>query len=234
MKTFAFIFARGGSKGLPGKNIKKLLNKPLIAYAIELAKNAPEISRVFVSTDSQEIADIALKYGAEVPFLRPPELSSDTASEWSAWQHAVESVREKYGDFDCFVSLPVTAPCREINDVSSAIKKLKNGSDGVDVVVTASKSGHHPLFNMLKNNSKGYSEKLMSSDNISRRQDTDQAYNMTTVAYVSTPDFILNHQNLWEGRIKMQEISTLNAIDIDDEDDFKLAELIMQDRLAKK
>ncbi len=231
MKTYAFIFARGGSKGLPGKNIKMLLGKPLIAHAIDMAKKVPEIDRVFVSTDSKEIAQVAKEYGAEVPFIRPEELSSDTAPEWNAWQHAVSYVKTHYGPFDCFISLPTTAPCREIKDIKRALDQLQ---EGVDMVVTASKSGHHPYFNMLKTDSTGFSSKFIDSESVSRRQEVDQAFNMTTVAYVSRPDFILENSSIWDGTLKMQEVDALNAIDIDDESDFSLAELVLQDRLSKQ
>ena len=97
MKTVAFIFARGGSKGLPGKNILPLAGKPLIAWSIEHAKAVKRIGRIIVSTDSQEIADVATQYGAEVPFIRPDELSSDTSPEWLAWRHALGYLREKEG-----------------------------------------------------------------------------------------------------------------------------------------
>ncbi len=229
MKTFAFIFARGGSKGLPGKNTKILLGKPLITHSIELAKSMPDIDRIFVSTDSDQIASVAEEYGAEVPFKRPAELASDTASEWTAWQHAIEYVLTHYGSFDRFVSLPTTAPCREVKDVRGALEKLQKG---VDMVVTASKSGHHPCFNMLKLDSQGFGSKFIESKQTSRRQDVSQAFNMTTVAYVSRPDFILKNQSIWDGTLKIQEVETLNAIDIDDASDFKLAELILQDKLG--
>lgn len=229
MKIFAFIFARGGSKGLPGKNTKVMLNKPLIAHAIELAKNMPEIDRVFVSTDSEEIASVARKFGAEVPFNRPDELSTDSSPEWAAWQHAIDYVQTHIERFDCFISLPATAPCREECDVKGSIKLLE---ESVDIVVTASKSGHHPCFNVLKTDVDGFSSRFIESENITRRQDVAQAFNMTTVAYVSRPDFILKHTSIWDGKMKMQEVSALNAIDIDDADDFKLAELILKDRLG--
>ncbi|MGH1427740.1 MAG: cytidylyltransferase domain-containing protein [Arenicella sp.] len=230
MKTFAFIFARGGSKGLPGKNIKMLAGKPLIAHAIDLAKELPEIDRIFVSTDSQDIAQVAKTYGAEVPFIRPAEFSTDEASEWDAWKHAINYVINHHEPFDCFVSLPATAPCRDAKDVKGAISLLK---EDVDMVVTASKSGHHPCFNVLKTDSMGFSSRFMDAEPVSRRQDVEQAFNMTTVAYVSRPSFILSNDNIWGGKLKMQEVDALNAIDIDDASDFKLAELILQDRLSE-
>jgi len=229
MKTFAFIFARGGSKGLPDKNIKPIAGKPLIAHAIELALDIPKIARVFVSTDSEKIAQVAESYGADVPFKRPAELATDSASEWAAWQHAVEYVQSNIEPFDCFVSLPATAPCREAHDVLGAIAQLK---DNVEIVVTASKSDHHPSFNMLKRDHAGLFSKFIDTEDVIRRQDVAQPYNMTTVAYVAMPSFILNANSIWEGNLAVQEVNTLNAIDIDDANDFKMAELILQDRLG--
>jgi CMP-N-acetylneuraminic acid synthetase len=99
MKNFAFIFARGGSKGLPGKNIKRLLDKPLIQYSIETAKACPLIDKVFVSTDDENIANVALVNGAIV-ILRPEELASDKSPEWLSWRHAIEWASEHYGKFE--------------------------------------------------------------------------------------------------------------------------------------
>ena len=172
---------------------------------------------------------MAKKYGAEVPFMRPEVLSTDTASEWQAWQHAIEFVQTNIESFDRFVSLPTTAPCRQEKDVQGALNQLQ---DDVDIVVTASKSGHHPCFNMLKTESTGFSSKFIEDEIASRRQDVEQAFNMTTVAYVTRPDFILSNNSIWDGALKMQEVDMLNAIDIDDASDFKLAELILQDRLS--
>ena len=94
MNAVGFIFARGGSKGLPGKNIRPLAGKPLIAWAIDCAKSVQRIRRIIVSTDSDEIANVALKYGAEVPFMRPADLAEDNSSEWMAWIHALNYLNE--------------------------------------------------------------------------------------------------------------------------------------------
>ena len=97
MKVIAFIFARGGSKGLPGKNVRSLAGKPLIAWSIEHARAVERIDRIIVSTDSKEIADVARQNGAEVPFMRPKDLSSDTSPEWLAWRHALNYLLETEG-----------------------------------------------------------------------------------------------------------------------------------------
>jgi len=119
----AFIFARGGSKGLPGKNIKMFAGKPLIAWAIEHAHAAEGIRRVIVSTDSKEIATVATRYGAEVPFMRPSHLAKDDSPEWLSWRHALEFIRDDEGSFpSAMVSVPVTAPLRQPVDIERCLE----------------------------------------------------------------------------------------------------------------
>ena len=114
MNITGFIFARGGSKGVPRKNVRSLCGKPLIAHAIDAALGSRFIQRVVVSTDDPEIADVARRYGADVPFLRPAELATDTAAEWLCWRHAIQFVNAEAGrlPLDLFVSVPATAPLR--------------------------------------------------------------------------------------------------------------------------
>ena len=116
MKTYAFIFARGGSKGVPGKNIRNLSGKPLLAYSIDLAKNIEDVEEIFVSTEDQRIASIARQHGADV-INRPPTLAQDDTPEWLAWQHAVEWLNKRGKNFDIFLSLPTTSPLRNSKDI---------------------------------------------------------------------------------------------------------------------
>lgn len=123
-----FVFARGGSKGYPGKNIRKLGGKPLLGRAIQIAQQSKWIDRVVVSTDSEEIAKVARHWGAEVPFLRPSELARDDSPELQAWQHALRylKARDKAAFPDIFVSLPAIAPFRSVNDIDECVSKLTN------------------------------------------------------------------------------------------------------------
>ena len=231
MRCYAFIFARGGSKGLPGKNIKSLVGKPLIAHSIDMALAIEAIDEVVVSTDDAEIAAIARDYGAQVPFLRPAELAEDHSPEWLAWRHGVQWIEREWGAFDTFVSLPATSPCRVVGDIEKCLEALE---PGVDIVVTATESQHNPYFNMIKKAEQGGFVKFSdSATNIVRRQDVPAAYNMATVAYVCRPDFILTKDNLWQGRMEAVIIDPINAIDIDTEFDFTMAELILGKRDAR-
>ena len=223
MKTFAFIFARGGSKGLPKKNILDLGGLPLIAHSILSAKKNLMIDDVFVSTDSNEIAEVAYSYKAKV-IKRPKELARDESSEWLAWIHAINFIYEQGYEFNKFISLPATAPLRADEDISNCLLALKGD---VDVVITVTPANRNPSFNMVKRDTKGISELIIKS-NLVRRQDAPLVYDMTTVAYVTTPKYILNAKNLFEGNTYSVIIPKERAVDIDDEIDFLLAEKLFE------
>lgn len=225
MKNYAFIFARGGSKGLPGKNIKKLSGKPLLCYSIDIAKAAPSIDKIFVSTDDNDIALIAEENGAIV-IKRPQDLAEDNTPEWLAWRHAIEWVFTHYGTFDCFISLPATSPLRSVEDVESAIFKRQQQKSDICIAITpASRS---PYFNMVKRNDEGVVELVNKTESdVTRRQDAPEVFDITTVVYVSTPKFIINSYGLFSGVITSIEVPKSRAVDIDDIYDFKLTEAIL-------
>jgi CMP-N-acetylneuraminic acid synthetase len=221
MRIAAFIFARGNSKGLPGKNIRLLGGLPLIAHGIKLALNMPEVDKVFVSTDSDQIADVARQFGADI-IERPAHLATDTAPEWLAWQHAISYLAERNYHFDVFVSLPATSPLRSEEDVRGCLNLLTGGTDAVITVTPAARS---PYFNMVVVDAADCCSVVNSAQNVSRRQDAPPVYDITTVAYVSTPGFITNHNRLFEGQVKSWVVPKERAVDIDDLYDFKVAEV---------
>lgn len=224
MRTFAFIFARGGSKGLPGKNILNLNGIPLIAHSILIAKKITRISRVFVSTDDKNISKIATKYGAEI-IDRPEKLATDNAPEWLAWRHAVECLTAKGLDFDQFVSLPATSPLRNVDDVNNCLNRL---DDKTDIVVTIRETSRSPFFNMVRKEN-GYLRLLVDTKRaFSRRQDAPTGYDITTVAYVTRPKFILEKGAIFQGKVKSVLIPNERGIDIDTQMDFDIAEFLMQ------
>jgi CMP-N-acetylneuraminic acid synthetase len=227
MKTYAFVFARGGSKGLPGKNILKINGIPLLAYSINIAQSINEIQKCFVSTDSDEIAEIAKNYGATV-IHRPAKLCHDNSPEWLSWQHSINWVRNNISDFDKFISLPTTAPLRLPEDVKKCLSRLDSKTD---IVLTMSESHRSPWFNMV---SKNVDENLQliieDKNNPTRRQDAPVSYDLTTVAYVARPDFIMNNKSIWDGKSKGVIIPAERAIDVDTELDFRVAKLLMADR----
>ena len=229
----AFIFARGGSKGIPRKNIKLLAGKPLIAHSIEVALECPSLGKVIVSTDDEEIAEVSQKYGADVPFIRPVELATDTASEWKAWQHAIDWVESNEGSFDFFVSLPATSPFRNTLDVEACIMTLASNPD-TDIVITVKKAERSPYFNMIKLDGENNATLVIPQNGkIQRRQDAPAVYDMTTVAYVARTSFIKNHSGVFDGKVKVVEIPVERALDIDTPYDFRLAEFLAEDLLGK-
>ena len=229
MKAVAFIFARGGSKGLPGKNVRPLCGKPMIAWAIEHAKAVKRIERVIVSTDSEEIASVARQYGAEIPFMRPTELARDDSPEWLAWRHALNFLQSEGSLPDAMVSVPVTAPLREPGDIERCLDDFAQG--GADIVVTVSKTHRSPYFNMVKLNADGTVDLVIPpAENVSRRQDAPAVYDMATVAYVASPQFVLTRNALFEGTVRAIFVPVERAIDIDTLLDFQIAECLMKGR----
>lgn len=222
-RVFAFIFARGGSKGLPGKNIKELGGLPLLAHGIRLAQAMDRVERVFVSTDDAQIAAVAVQFGAEV-IDRPQALATDTASEWMAWQHAINHVRAQGLDFDVFLSLPATSPLRNAQDVGNCLDALQTD---VDVVITVTPSARSPYFNMVSTDEAGFAHVVIGTEAFKRRQDVPPVYDITTVAYVARPEFILTHSGLFEGRVRTVVVPKERAVDIDDEYDFKVAQALL-------
>ncbi len=228
------IFARGGSKGIPRKNIRLFAGKPLLAYAIETAKESRYIDRVIVSTDDQEIAGIARQYGAEVPFLRPPELAGDKAPEWFAWRHALLEIQRISGQLpDVFVSIPPTSPLRNVSDVDRCIACLLEGD--ADIVISVKTADRSPYFNMVTLDNDGYAKLVIQPGRtVIRRQDAPVVYDMTTVAYAARPAFILNEDGIFAGNVKAVEIPSERAIDIDTELDFRFAEFLISEKQRSK
>ena len=230
MSIVAFIFARGGSKGLVGKNIKNFCGKPLIAWSIEQAKQVQSIDRVIVSTDSIEISNIARDYGAEVPFLRPKNISKDDSPEWKAWRHALSFLLESEGTMpDIMMSIPTTAPLRRIIDIEKCLNLYKKGN--ADIVITVTNSHRSPYFNMVKEKKDGNFDLILRlKEKLYRRQDAPIVYDMTTVAYVMDPQFIMHHESIFDGRVKAVKVPLETSIDIDNIFDFKMAEFFFQNK----
>ncbi len=224
------IFARGGSKGVPGKNIRALAGKPLIAYAIEAGSGVSLIDRLIVSTDDEEIAALARKYGAEVPFVRPAALAADDSPELLSWQHALKAIQEQSGQMiDVLVSIPTTSPLRSVEDVERCLLTLLEGD--ADIVVTVKEAERNPYFNMLTVAENGDAKLLMPSPRaLTHRQNVPAVYDMTTVAYAARTSYILNASSLLEGKVKAIVVPQERALDIDSMIDFEMAEFLLAKR----
>lgn len=226
MKAIAFIFARGGSKGLPGKNTKVFGGKPLIAWSIECALSVERIEKVIVSTDSPQIAEVARYWGAETPFMRPPELATDESPEWLSWRHSLNWVKEEYGKLpEAFVSLPAIAPLRTSLDVERCLDEFAKGNS--DLVITVTDAQRNPHFNMVQRKSNGNFELVIPGYSMPhRRQDAPEVFDMATICYVAKPEFILSHDAIFQGKVGAVYVPRERAIDVDSSLDFKIAEYL--------
>lgn len=233
MNIVCVIGARGGSKGLMGKNIRPLLGKPLIAWSIEQAIACPEINKVVVSTDDKHIADIAKKYGAVVPFLRPPDLASDSAGKWQVWQHALDACEKSFNEtYDIYVDLDCTSPLRDIEDISRAIKQFQQTD--VDAVFSICDSRKNPYFNMLEE--KDGCLKICKSlpEPVIRRQDAPKVFEHVASIYVLSPDYLKRGTGLLSGKTQGYDIGIEKSFDVDSDFDFQLIEFLMERRMEKK
>jgi|TARA_X000000950_G_C13840760_1_gene630132 CMP-N-acetylneuraminic acid synthetase len=236
VKTFIFIFARGGSKGLPGKNLKKIGDKTLVEHSINIAKELRYDSEIIVSTDSNEIGSIAEKQGV-IYLKRPSIFAGDDSTEWSAWQHGVKWAYKNIGEFERFVTLPPTAPLRNEEDVYACVNALGNK---YDLSVTYTKAKRSPWFNqVVRSDNKSLclvSHKYKEDRKVySRRQEAPSCYDMTTVAYAAKPKKILMCDGLWDKRIKItgSEVPEERSIDIDNEIDYWIAVMLYERRFVK-
>lgn len=231
MNIVCVIGARGGSKGLKGKNIRPLLGRPLIAWSIEQAKACPEISRVVVSTDSEAIADVARKYGADVPFMRPAVLANDTAGKWGVWQHALTACEKHYGEaVDVYVDLDCTSPLREVDDIRRAIAQFQSAK--TDAVFSVCEARKNPYFNMLEveNGCQRICKALPQP--IVRRQDAPRVYEHVASIYVLSPDYLRRGTGLLSGCTHGYDIGQAKSLDIDSEVDLELITFLLRKRMG--
>jgi CMP-N,N'-diacetyllegionaminic acid synthase len=221
MTTVGTICARGGSVGVPRKNVRLLHGKPLIAWTIEQALAAPSIDEVFISTDDEEIAEIANQYGATVPYRRPAELATSAAAKVPVIIHLLEHLERSGHQIERVVDLDPTSPLRTIDDIENALALL---DDATDTVITAYASDKNPYFNMVERKDDGNIGLVVPSGAVSR-QSAPQVFAMNASIYVwhrSTVD-----KGLWGGRTRLYEMPRERSIDIDSEVDFKLVELLL-------
>lgn len=236
-KVLAVIPARGGSKGLPGKNIRPLLGKPLLAHSVALAGLLGDDVRCIVSTDDEGIAAVAREAGAEVPFLRPAEFASDTAPMSVVLRHALSSMEELDGtSYDMVLLLDPTSPTRTPESVRAAIDSLA-GSPELDGVIAVSEPFFNPTWVGVKPAEDGGShlERYFSEGTgVVRRQDVPRFMRINGSFYVWRSDFVRRLENSWfdEGKHGYAEIPETHAFSIDDESEFRLVEAVVGAGLA--
>jgi CMP-N-acetylneuraminic acid synthetase len=229
MKPICFIGARGGSKGVPRKNIRLLAGKPLIAYSIESALNSKIFSHVVVSTEDKEIAKIAQKFGAEVPFMRPKKLATSSAGMVDVMIHGINKLQKLGYDFNIFVNRDCTVPFLRSKDMKGAINLLKKTN--CDEVVGVYKQHLNPYFNMMEKGKNGFLE--LSKKNGKRPTGRQEA----PVVYQLNGLFVFNVQKLLKFReallpkILPYEIPVETGLMIDTEIEFKIAEMILKNKI---
>jgi CMP-N,N'-diacetyllegionaminic acid synthase len=227
------ICARGGSKGVKNKNIKELNKKPLIAYTIEQAKASGLFEHIVVSTDSDDIANVAKQYGAEVFFKRSEEMASDTAGKLDVIKDVFKRSEEYYNrTFDYLMDLDATAPLRSVEDIINSFKQFRE--DNNDNLITAMPSRRSPYFNLVEQdeNGKVYLSKKLDGA-VVRRQDAPKSYDMNASIYIWKRDVILNENSLFLENTGLYVMPEERSIDIDNELDFEFVEFLMGKRDVK-
>jgi CMP-N,N'-diacetyllegionaminic acid synthase len=231
-RCLAVITARGGSKGLPGKNIKILLGKPLIAWTIEKALESKYLDKVVVSTDSDEIADVAEQYGAEVPFKRPKKLSGDNIGSFEVVVHAIEYLVKKGDEYDYVVLLEPTSPMRKKGDLDNAIATLIDREKEADSLVSLGKVNlEHPAV-MKKVDDKGYMIPYMRRpEKVTGRQGLSPAYFPYGVIYLTKIDALYKHKSFYQNKTIPYFIERWQCYEVDDIYDFMAIEAILREKI---
>ncbi|PZV79144.1 N-acylneuraminate cytidylyltransferase/CMP-N,N'-diacetyllegionaminic acid synthase [Algoriphagus aquaeductus] len=221
------ICCRGGSKGVPGKNLRLLDGIPLIGHTILQAKSSNFIDRLIVSTDSIEIAEVARSFGAETPFLRPADLAQDTSSKWPVFIHALEFIESQGQNVEYLVDMDVTVPLKQTIDIDTAIELAKSRPD-VDVVITGYEPERNPYFNMMEILEDGYAHIVKKTPKpIVRRQDAPKVYSLSPAAYVIKKTSLYQFEHWSKANCLISPMPRERAIDIDTHLDFQLIEFIL-------
>jgi N-acylneuraminate cytidylyltransferase len=226
----AGIFARGGSKGVPGKNLRVVGGQSLIQRAVIQAAQARHVTRVLCSTDSQEIADEAARYGAEVPWLRPAELAQDTSREWDSWCHMVRYLRDQGDNPMYLMAVPCVAPLRTLEDLNKCTDLAASSS--ADVIMAVSDAHKNPWFNMVTINETTNQVRLVNepAKRIYNRQAAPQVYDVSTVAFIIKCDYLLEATSIYDGETRAVILPKTHCVDIDTEDDIAYAEFLLARR----
>jgi CMP-N-acetylneuraminic acid synthetase len=185
------------------------------------------IARIIVSTDSEQIAAVAREAGAEVPFMRPAHLARDDSPEWLSWRHALNYLKQSGGAYpETLIGVPATAPLRVAADLETCLDEYARG--GADMVITVTEARRNPYFSMVKRDADGTVSLVISAQGaVFRRQDAPAVYDVTPVAYVTNPEFVLTRNGIFEGRVRAVQVPPERAVDIDTILDFTIAECLI-------
>ncbi len=224
MKPLVIIPARGGSKGIPHKNIKLLGGKPLICRAIGNARSVAPDSDICVSTDDSEIIQVVEDYGLKVPFIRPAELAADNSGTYEVLLHALSFYEQQGRTYDTIILLQPTSPFRRDEDISEALKLY---SPDIDMVVSVTEARANPYYNCFETDSDGFLHVSKGDGKYIRRQDAPKAWEYNGAIYIINPQS-LKRESLGEfKRRRMYEMDELHSLDLDTPLDWRIAELLI-------
>lgn len=230
MKLLFIIPARGGSKGIPHKNIKDFCGKPLICYAIDQAREFVSDEDICVTTDDENIINVVEDYGLKVPFVRPDYLAADKSGTYEVLLHALNHYERLGQKFDAIVLLQPTSPFRNANHIKEALSKYSNN---IDMVVSVKEASSNPYYNCFEENEDGYLRISKGTGDFIRRQDIPKAWEYNGAVYVINPES-LKKMNLSKfSKIIKSEMDSLHSIDLDTVLDWKLAELMKKENLIQ-
>lgn len=226
MFMLVIIPARGGSKGVPKKNVKELNGKPLIQYAIDAAKEIFKNENILVSTDDEEIKQVVEDMGLKVPFLRPPHLSSDSSGMHEVLLHAVDFMERQGRNFESVLLLQPTSPLRTSQHILEAIEIFENNTD-LDMVTSVKETKANPYTILKEENSEGFLTGVISSSYV-RRQDVPKVWELNGAVYVINVNSLKASPLYQFEKVKKYVMDEISSLDIDGPLDWKLAEFYMK------
>jgi CMP-N,N'-diacetyllegionaminic acid synthase len=230
-KNLAIIPARSGSKGLKDKNIKDLNGMPLLAYSIDSAKKSGLFDEIYVSTDSEEYAEIAKSYGASVPFLRSKETATDAASSWDVVREAIKRYNDINQEFNLICLLQPTTPLRTANDILNAFQLLE--SKNANAIVSVCEVDHSPLWCNVLPEDLSLSNFIKKDISKTPRQRLDRFYRLNGAIYLFRVDYFKICESIYDSKCYASIMDKEKSIDIDDNIDFIFAETVMKSNHIK-
>jgi len=229
MRPLVIIPARGGSKGIPRKNIKNLNGKPLIYYSIDVAREIVPDSDICVTTDDSEIIEVVEKYGLKVPFIRPDYLASDTMGTYDVLLHALDFYEKKGERYDNIILLQCTSPFRQVQDVKNA---LDSYSPEIDMVVSVKETAANPYYNCFEEDADGFLKLSKGNGKYVRRQDAPKTWEYNGAVYIINPES-LKKSPLSKFKKKVKYVmDDIHSLDLDTMFDWKMAELMLKENLV--
>lgn len=235
MSILCVISARGGSQGVPGKNVRPIAGIPMIARAVRTALAADGIDRVMISTDSPQIADAGRAAGAEVPFMRPEELARSESGKFQVWQHALATCEQQQGrQYDLYVDLDCTNPLIETVDVNRSIamfRDLRARGEPVDAVFTVARARRNPYFNLVEPDASGALKMSKAAGpTVLSRQKAPPVFEHVAGVYVLDAAYLRRARHLLDGHARGYEVGEDKAHDVDSELDFQIIEFLLRRR----